>query len=69
MRQESIGHCIAEILNESNGAIIFNPHAYTIEDGGMKQVDLAQLKFKQQVDPYGLMNPGKMKGWNTETEL
>ncbi len=52
--------------HESNGAIIFNPHAYTIEDGGMKQVDLAQLKFKQQVDPYGLMNPGKMKGWNAE---
>jgi FAD/FMN-containing dehydrogenase len=55
--------------HESHGAIIFNPHAYTIEDGGMKQVDLAQLKFKQQVDPYGLMNPGKMKGWNTETKL
>ncbi|MCX5964788.1 MAG: FAD-binding oxidoreductase [Cyanobacteria bacterium] len=55
--------------HESHGAIIFNPHAYTIEDGGMKQVDLAQLKFKQQVDPYGLMNPGKMKGWNTEAEI
>ncbi len=54
--------------HESHGAIIFNPHAYTLEDGGMKQVDLAQLKFKQQVDPYGLMNPGKMKGWNTETK-
>ena len=55
--------------HESHGAIIFNPHAYTIEDGGMKQVDLAQLKFKQQVDPYGLMNPGKMKGWNTEAKI
>ena len=54
---------------QSHGAIIFDPHAYTIEDGGMKQVDLAQLNFKQQVDPYGLMNPGKMKGWNAETEL
>ena len=55
--------------HESHGAIIFNPHAYTIEDGGMKQIDLAQLNFKQQVDPYGLMNPGKMKGWNAETKL
>ena len=55
--------------HESHGAIIFNPHAYTIEDGGMKRVDLAQLNFKKQVDPYGLMNPGKMKGWNAETQL
>ncbi len=55
--------------HESHGAIIFNPHAYTIEDGGMKQVDLVQLNFKHQVDPYGLMNPGKMKGWNAKTEL
>lgn len=49
--------------HESNGAIIFNPHAYTIEDGGMKTIDLAQLHFKQQVDPHGLLNPGKMRGW------
>jgi FAD/FMN-containing dehydrogenase len=49
--------------HEANGAIIFNPHAYTIEEGGMKQIDRAQLHFKQQVDPYGLLNPGKMRGW------
>ncbi|MGI0494532.1 FAD-binding oxidoreductase [Alkalinema pantanalense CENA528] len=49
---------------ESLGAIVFNPHAYTIEDGGMKAIDQAQLTFKQQVDPYGLLNPGKMRGWN-----
>jgi FAD/FMN-containing dehydrogenase len=56
---------LQEIINyhEAKGALIFNPHAYTIEDGGMKQVDLAQLNFKKQVDPYGLLNPGKMKGW------
>lgn len=57
---------LQEIMNEheSQGAIIFNPHAYTIEEGGMKQVDWAQLNFKKKVDPYGLLNPGKMKGWN-----
>ena len=62
---------LQEIIDyhESHGAIIFNPHAYTIEDGGMKQVDPAQLNFKQQVDPHGLMNPGKMKSWTPDREL
>jgi FAD/FMN-containing dehydrogenase len=49
--------------HEAHGALIFNPHAYTIEAGGMKQVDVAQVNFKKQVDPYGLLNPGKMEGW------
>jgi FAD/FMN-containing dehydrogenase len=49
--------------HEAQGAIIFNPHTYWIEDGGRKQVDLAQLRFKEQVDPYGLLNPGKMRAW------
>jgi FAD/FMN-containing dehydrogenase len=22
-----------------------------------------QVNFKAQVDPYGLLNPGKMRGW------
>jgi len=34
-----------------------------LEDGGRKTVDVAQVKFKEMVDPYGLMNPGKMRGW------
>jgi FAD/FMN-containing dehydrogenase len=29
----------------------------------MKTVNPEQLKFKEMVDPYGLMNPGKMKAW------
>jgi FAD/FMN-containing dehydrogenase len=49
--------------HESKGAYIFNPHTYLIEDGGMKVVDMAQLQFKQKVDPYGLLNPGKMRAW------
>ncbi|MDX2098403.1 MAG: FAD-binding oxidoreductase [Leptolyngbyaceae cyanobacterium bins.59] len=49
--------------HEDQGAIIFNPHTYVLEDGGMKQVDQAQVKFKERVDPYGLLNPGKMRGW------
>lgn len=49
--------------HEAQGALIFNPHTYLIEDGGMKTVDVAQLAFKEKVDPHGLLNPGKMRAW------
>ncbi|MDY7006726.1 MAG: FAD-binding oxidoreductase [Cyanobacteriota bacterium] len=49
--------------HEKNGVNIFNPHTYILEDGGMKITDIEQLEFKQKVDPYGLLNPGKMKAW------
>ncbi len=50
--------------HEDNGCPVFNPHAYTLEEGGMKQVDQTQLAFKREADPKGLMNPGKMIGWD-----
>ncbi len=40
--------------------MIFNPHRYTLEEGGMKQTDAIQLAFKRETDPQGLLNPGKM---------
>lgn len=49
--------------HEDNGAFIANPHTYILEDGGRKTIDPVQLEFKQRVDPYGLLNPGKMKAW------
>ena len=49
---------------ENNGCAQFNPHAYTLEEGGMKQVDLLQLDFKREADPKGLLNPGKMLAWD-----
>jgi hypothetical protein len=45
------------------GAMIFNPHRYTLEEGGMKQTDAIQLAFKRETDPRGLLNPGKMIAW------
>ncbi|NRG17258.1 FAD-binding oxidoreductase [Rhizobiales bacterium] len=47
-------------IHEENGCPIFNPHRYTLEEGGMKQTDAVQLAFKRQADPKGLLNPGKM---------
>lgn len=49
--------------HESQGAFVANPHVYTIEDGGNKQIDPEKVAFKRQVDPYGLLNPGKMRGF------
>jgi len=50
-------------LHEENGCPIFNPHRYTLEEGGMKQTDEIQLAFKREADPKGLLNPGKMIAW------
>jgi len=49
---------------EADGCRIFDPHTFVLEDGGMKQVDEAQLAFKQRADPHGLMNPGKVRAWD-----
>ncbi|MGF1591467.1 MAG: FAD-binding oxidoreductase [Pleurocapsa sp.] len=59
--QERLNKIIRD--HESQGAFIANPHVYTIEDGGNKQIDPQKVAFKQQVDPYGLLNPGKMRGY------
>lgn len=49
--------------HEEQGALIANPHTYILEDGGMKTINVEQLQFKELVDPYGLLNPGKMRAW------
>src|SRR5690606_20350461 len=32
-------------IEELDGCTIYDPHAYTIEDGGMKQIDTVQIDF------------------------
>lgn len=49
--------------HEAQGAFIANPHTYILEDGGRKTIDPVQLTFKEMIDPYGLLNPGKMRAW------
>ena len=51
-------------LHEDNGCLVFNPHRYTLEEGGMKKTDRAQLDFKKEADPQGILNPGKMIAWD-----
>ncbi|KEF42850.1 MAG: FAD-binding protein [Cyanobium sp. CACIAM 14] len=45
------------------GAVLFNPHVITVEDGGLGVVDADQVAAKAAYDPAGLMNPGKLRGW------
>jgi FAD/FMN-containing dehydrogenase len=53
-------------LHEERGVHIANPHVFTVEDGSRyKRVDADQLGFKHEVDPHGLLNPGKMRSFVT----
>ncbi|SEF66900.1 FAD-binding oxidoreductase [Bosea lathyri] len=48
-------------LHEDAGVMIANPHVVSLEAGSRhKRADADQLGFKREVDPYGLLNPGKM---------
>lgn len=51
---------------EADGCTVYDPHVVTIEDGGMKTIDDAQIAFKREADPFGLMNPGKTRGWTPD---
>ena len=50
-------------IHGANGCPVFNPHRYTLEEGGMKRTDAGQFAFKREADPKGLLNPGKMVAW------
>jgi FAD/FMN-containing dehydrogenase len=51
-------------LHEAAGISIANPHVVTLEGGSShKRVDADQLGFKRTVDPFGLLNPGKMRSY------
>ncbi|CAK6700196.1 FAD-binding oxidoreductase [Synechococcus sp. CCY9201] len=55
--QALMDHC------RSLGALIFNPHVISVEDGGLGVVDTDQVAAKALYDPAGLLNPGKLRGW------
>jgi hypothetical protein len=49
------------------GAVLFDPHALTVEDGGLGVIDADQVAAKLEHDPAGLLNPGKLRGWFSRT--
>jgi FAD/FMN-containing dehydrogenase len=50
--------------HENHGVMIANPHVITLEEGSRhKRADADQLGFKAEIDPFGLLNPGKMRSY------
>jgi FAD/FMN-containing dehydrogenase len=47
---------------EAEGVRIANVHTFLLQNGGMKDLDAAQIAFKRKADPHLLMNPGKVAG-------
>tara|TARA_B100000965_G_scaffold406665_1_gene447027 strand:+ start:1526 stop:2878 length:1353 start_codon:yes stop_codon:yes gene_type:complete len=60
--EEAMNHLISQC--KELGAVIFNPHTITVEDGGLGVIDSDQVHAKSIFDPKGILNPGKLKGWN-----
>ncbi|MEJ0013802.1 MAG: FAD-binding oxidoreductase [Bauldia sp.] len=56
---------LAEVVAiiEKTGASVSSPHTYVLDNAGWKRTDAPQAAFKSRADPYGLMNPGKLKAW------
>jgi hypothetical protein len=54
---------LAEVMRgmADDGAMVANNHTYLVREGGMKAVDNNDTAFKQAMDPYDLMNPGKLR--------
>jgi FAD/FMN-containing dehydrogenase len=50
-------------IYRSHGVQINNPHVYIIEDGKQNNLDPAVVKMKERFDPFGLLNPGKLRSW------
>ena len=51
-------------LHEDNGVMVANPHVFGLEGGSRhKRAEADQLGFKAEVDPMGLLNPGKMESY------
>jgi hypothetical protein len=53
-------------FHEARGVMVANPHVVTLEDGSRhKRADADQLGFKAEIDPMGLLNPGKMRSFES----
>jgi FAD/FMN-containing dehydrogenase len=46
---------------EDDGCVLNNPHIFKLEDGGRFDPEGRKMAFRADVDPFGLMNPGKLR--------
>lgn len=58
---ERLARIVATV--EDAGIPAWNPHAFTWEEGNRSDPDPELVAFKRQADPKGLLNPGKLIGW------
>jgi FAD/FMN-containing dehydrogenase len=56
-------------IHRDHGVYIANPHVYIVEDGKQGQVNADVVATKQRFDPAGLLNPGKLRGWEQRDQL
>ena len=53
--------------HREHGVHVANPHTYLIEEGNRRFIDPRQVAAKRRMDPHGLLNPGKLQGWEAVT--
>ncbi len=56
-------------LHRDHGVGIANPHVYVVEDGKQGQVNPDVVVTKMRFDPAGLLNPGKLRGWDQREQI
>ncbi len=56
--EDRLDEIMAELVQD--GCHVMNAHVHVLERSGRKQMGEEELRFKRSMDPYGLMNPGKI---------
>ena len=56
-------------IHRDHGVYIANPHVYIVEDGKQGQVNPDVVATKMRFDPAGLLNPGKLRGWEMREQI
>ncbi|MCU0967961.1 MAG: FAD-binding oxidoreductase [Rubrivivax sp.] len=56
-------------IHRDHGVFIANPHVYIVEDGKQGQVNPDVVATKMRFDPAGLLNPGKLRGWEVREQI
>lgn len=56
-------------IYRDHGVGVANPHVYVVEDGKQGEVNPAVVMKKVAFDPHGLLNPGKLRGWEIRDQI
>jgi len=56
-------------IHREHGVYIANPHVFIVEDGKQGQVNPDVVATKMRFDPLGLLNPGKLRGWDQREQI